>query len=198
MSRPNPKMPIPITRKSDAPATSTDHQPTGLFSLPLELRQVIYDLCIPVSHGLLNITDSHEQALLALQASHPLIASEVRERDQRQFSILRIVVSPQSAFTPTLFVPSTALGRFEEVQFIFSRIDLCKEVHCAQTRNAIVQHQIETMTTITREYVDWIAKTYDDYALQHLSVRFCGHFDRFDSCWAEPYGLDGNVLTTTN
>ncbi|KAF7185494.1 hypothetical protein HII31_13191 [Pseudocercospora fuligena] len=92
-----------------------------------------------------------------------------------------------------------ALGRFQEVQFIFSRIDLCKEVHCAQTRNAIVRHQIETMTTTTREYVDWIAKTYDDYALQHLSVRFCGHFDRFDSCWAsEPYGIDGNVLTTIN
>ncbi|EME80072.1 uncharacterized protein MYCFIDRAFT_77856 [Pseudocercospora fijiensis CIRAD86] len=153
-SQPKPNISISDTKKSDAPATSPNRQPTSFFSLPLELRQMIYDTCIPATYGILIITDWHEQTVLALQASHPLIASEVRERDKRQFSLLRIVVAPRSAFIPALLVPQPPFARIEEVDFVFDTIDPCKGVHCDHIRNALVHRQITSMITTTRNNTD--------------------------------------------
>ncbi|KXT06320.1 hypothetical protein AC578_9175 [Pseudocercospora eumusae] len=167
---------------------------TEFFDLPLELRQMVYDACIPTG-GAITITDSDEQNLLNFRLAHPRVDVEINERVKRNYSYVRAIISPTESCTPP---PLGYSFKFRRMDITFESFSKASDDPHDSTPTRI-DAQLRTMSASVEELVTWVRSHRVDYEIEFLRI---GFIDDSDQCWLEPHtfssGLDLYTLATTN
>lgn len=167
---------------------------TGLFDLPLELRQMIYDACIPTGDAI-TITDSDEQSLLNFRSSHPRVDVEISERDKRDHSYVIAITSHTESWTPP---PPGYYTKFRRLDITFESISKASDDR-DDSAPIRIDAQPRTMSASVQELVTWVRSHRVDHGIEFLHI---GFIDDYELCWLKPHifsnSRDLYTLATTN
>ena len=163
----------------------SDRPPTGIFDLPLELRQQIYRECMP--HGRTMNLNNAAKNVEGLRKIHPVIAAEFREEQSRVCSQMHFLVSPTEWTVPPIIAGSVHCA--VEVEFdLYTLYNLPSYCPVDYRTN----DQLSVMSNNLRSFARWLSRS--NISVDYLHIRFRGD-EESRLQWCEPHTCeDGTQL----